>query len=135
MFDFSRIVRGHPLGWALATCIGLGAGYISLWRGGTDLASSLLVLGYLVLLPITIWRAYTGRPADAELRTMGLTDEAPAYFTACVVTLLVLALYVWSLAPTTAMWDTSEYIAVARVLGIPHPPGNQIGRASCRERV
>ena len=29
-----------------------------------------------------------------------------------------------TLAPSTAMWDTSEYIAAAYVLGIPHPPGN-----------
>ena len=126
MIDFSRVVRGHPLGWALATCAGLGSGYVSLWRGGTDLASSLLVLGYLVLLPVTIWRAYTGRPSDAALLTASRTDDGPAYRTACVVTILVLALYVWSLAPTTAMWDTSEYIAVARVLGIPHPPGNPL---------
>jgi len=38
----------------------------------------------------------------------------------------VLAIYVATLAPTTAFWDTSEYIAAARVLGIPHPPGNPL---------
>ena len=29
-----------------------------------------------------------------------------------------------TLAPSTAMWDTSEYIAAAYTLGLPHPPGN-----------
>jgi hypothetical protein len=42
-------------------------------------------------------------------------------------------LYVLTLAPTTAWWDTSEYIATAQILGLPHPPGNPlfviIGRA------
>ncbi len=33
-------------------------------------------------------------------------------------------LYVVTLAPTTAFWDTSEYIATAHIVGIPHPPGN-----------
>jgi hypothetical protein len=36
----------------------------------------------------------------------------------------VFGLYALTLAPSTAMWDASEYIAAAYVLGIPHPPGN-----------
>jgi len=40
------------------------------------------------------------------------------------VALGALVLYVWTLAPTTQFWDTSEYIAAAYVVGIPHPPGN-----------
>jgi hypothetical protein len=39
---------------------------------------------------------------------------------------IVLAIYLATLAPTTAFWDTSEYIAAAKVLGIPHPPGNPL---------
>ena len=35
-------------------------------------------------------------------------------------------IYLATLAPTTAFWDTSEYIAAAKVLGIPHPPGNPL---------
>jgi hypothetical protein len=35
---------------------------------------------------------------------------------------IVLAIYLATLSPTTAFWDTSEYIAAAKVLGIPHPP-------------
>jgi hypothetical protein len=40
--------------------------------------------------------------------------------------LVVFAIYLATLAPTTAFWDTSEYIAAAKVLGIPHPPGNPL---------
>jgi hypothetical protein len=36
----------------------------------------------------------------------------------------VFVLYLITLAPSTAMWDTSEYIAAAYTLGLPHPPGN-----------
>ena len=35
-------------------------------------------------------------------------------------------LYLVTLAPSTAMWDTSEYIAAAYTLGLPHPPGNPL---------
>lgn len=52
--------------------------------------------------------------------------EAPPYLFAALTGLLVLGIYIWTLAPTTAFWDTSEYIAAARVLGIPHPPGNPL---------
>ncbi|MBV9880704.1 MAG: DUF2723 domain-containing protein, partial [Gemmatirosa sp.] len=38
----------------------------------------------------------------------------------------MLALYVLTLAPSTSMWDTSEYIAAAYTLGLPHPPGNPL---------
>ncbi|MFI5243277.1 MAG: DUF2723 domain-containing protein, partial [Gemmatimonadales bacterium] len=51
-------------------------------------------------------------------------DQRPSYAIAVGVSLAIFALYIATLAPTTAMWDTSEYIAAARVLGIPHPPGN-----------
>ena len=45
---------------------------------------------------------------------------------AVLVALAVFALYAVTLAPSTAMWDTSEYMAAAKVLGIPHPPGNPL---------
>ncbi|MES2178541.1 MAG: DUF2723 domain-containing protein [Gemmatimonadota bacterium] len=48
----------------------------------------------------------------------------PSYGIAAVVGAAVLALYLATLAPTTAMWDASEYITAAYTLGIPHPPGN-----------
>ncbi len=43
-----------------------------------------------------------------------------------VTALLVWGLYVLTLAPTTGFWDTSEYIATAHILGLPHPPGNPL---------
>ncbi|MCG8467686.1 MAG: DUF2723 domain-containing protein [Gemmatimonadetes bacterium] len=39
---------------------------------------------------------------------------------------MVWVLYVLTLAPTTGFWDTSEYIATAHILGMPHPPGNAL---------
>jgi hypothetical protein len=53
-------------------------------------------------------------------------QERPPYRWAFATFLLVLLIYVATLAPTTAFWDTSEYIAATRVLGIPHPPGNPL---------
>jgi hypothetical protein len=50
--------------------------------------------------------------------------EAPPYLMAAGVSLAALVIYVLTLAPTTQFWDTSEYIAAAYTLGIPHPPGN-----------
>jgi hypothetical protein len=52
--------------------------------------------------------------------------EKPPYLGALLTALIVFAIYLATLAPTTAFWDTSEYIAAAKVLGIPHPPGNPL---------
>ena len=53
-------------------------------------------------------------------------DYRPSYRTALVVSLAILVLYLVTLSPSTAMWDTSEYIAAAYTLGLPHPPGNPL---------
>ncbi len=54
-------------------------------------------------------------------------DRAPPpYLFALLTAAAVFILYWLTLAPTTAFWDTSEYIAAAYVLGIPHPPGNPL---------
>jgi len=58
--------------------------------------------------------------AHAEVR------ERPPYGFAALVFLAILGLYLLTIAPTTQFWDTSEYIAAAKVLGIPHPPGNPL---------
>jgi len=52
--------------------------------------------------------------------------DPPPYRFAALTGLIVFAIYAVSIAPTTAFWDTSEYIAAAYVLGIPHPPGNPL---------
>src|SRR2546425_4999872 len=56
---------------------------------------------------------------------IGVPDRPP-YPMAAAVVLGTLLLYVATLAPTTQFWDTSEYIAAAYVLGVPHPPGNPL---------
>src|SRR5258708_7948195 len=53
-------------------------------------------------------------------------DYRPSYIAAAIVSLAVLVLYLSTRAPNTAMWDTSEYIAAAYTLGLPHPPGNPL---------
>ena len=53
-------------------------------------------------------------------------DGEPIYIWALIVGLGVGLLYTVTLAPTTAFWDTSEYIATGHILGIPHPPGNPL---------
>ena len=61
----------------------------------------------------------TAAPSTAE-------PVRPPYGMAGAVTLAVLGIYVVTIAPTTQFWDTAEYIAAAKVLGIPHPPGNPL---------
>ena len=51
-------------------------------------------------------------------------DTRPSYLAAGIAFAAVFLLYLVTLSPDTAMWDTSEYIAAAYTLGIPHPPGN-----------
>ena len=57
---------------------------------------------------------------------MTAVSEKPPYAWAAVTAAVVFAIYLATLAPSTAFWDTSEYIAAAKVLGIPHPPGNPL---------
>ncbi|MEX2583167.1 MAG: DUF2723 domain-containing protein [Gemmatimonadota bacterium] len=60
--------------------------------------------------------------------TVGAVDEAQRLplGAAFLAGAAVLALYAITLAPSTAFWDTSEYIATTHILGIPHPPGNPL---------
>ncbi len=64
--------------------------------------------------------------APAEPISDGSGDLRPPYRAAALAGGLVFALYALTLGPTTAFWDTSEYIATAHIMGIPHPPGNPL---------
>ena len=57
-------------------------------------------------------------PDDEHLR--------PPYRSAAAAAALVFFVYALTLSRTTAFWDTSEYIATAHIMGIPHPPGNPL---------
>ena len=64
-------------------------------------------------------------------RQSGMMDrngagDAPPYLWAGVTALAIGILYAITLAPETAFWDTSEYIATAHILGIPHQPGSPL---------
>ena len=109
--------RPSPRLLAAAGVLAVLAGYADLWRGGVSSAAVLLVLGYCLLIPAALWY---GRPPARE------GAERPPYRTAVGIAAAVFALYAATLAPTTAMWDASEYIAVAHTLGLPHPPGNPL---------
>ncbi|HYJ81059.1 MAG TPA: DUF2723 domain-containing protein, partial [Longimicrobiaceae bacterium] len=71
--------------------------------------------------------AKTERPraAPAAAAAAEVHPRTP-YLVALAAAVAVFAFYAFTLAPTTAFWDTSEYIATAHILGIPHPPGNPL---------
>ena len=50
----------------------------------------------------------------------------PPYRAAVAVGAVVLAVFVLTLAPTVTFWDAGEFIAAAKTLGIPHPPGTPL---------
>lgn len=73
----------------------------------------------------------TERPRAATSESVAVAalepgPQRPPYLLALAAALAVFALYAFTLAPTTAFWDTSEYIATSHIMGIPHPPGNPL---------
>jgi len=50
----------------------------------------------------------------------------PPYLAAVAVAVLVLTVFVLTLAPTVTFWDAGEFIAATKTLGIPHPPGTPL---------
>ena len=61
-----------------------------------------------------------------EQRTVTDSSPRPPYFLALAVAVLVLAGYVFTLAPSVTFWDAGEFIAASKILGIPHPPGTPL---------
>ena len=96
----------------------LAAGYTDLVQGGTGVSAALLTLAYCALIPAALWYS------DREPAPRGSGDAAASYSIAAATGLGILSLYLATMAPSTAMWDTSEYLTAAYVFGIPHPPGN-----------
>lgn len=107
---------------ALAALVVFTIGFADLWRGGITVSAFALAVGYCVLIPAWIWVG--GARNGARGKATAARDDAPSYGAAGVLALCVLALYLVTMAPSTAMWDTSEYIAAAYTFGLPHPPGN-----------
>ena len=77
--------------------------------------------------------AATAKPGSAKARAQTPTRTAtvesgagyePSYKAAAIAALVVFLLYYATLSPSAWMWDTGEYMAAAKVLGLPHPPGN-----------
>ncbi|MEA2724476.1 MAG: hypothetical protein QOH59_2247, partial [Gemmatimonadales bacterium] len=62
-------------------------------------------------------------PPNNSLRS---EQARPPYRVALGVAALVLAVFVLTLAPTVTFWDAGEFIAAAKTLGIPHPPGTPL---------
>jgi Protein of unknown function (DUF2723) len=108
---FREIKNYLIAGGALAIVVG----FADLVRGGITVSALLLATAYCVLIPLAIWS--DGQPEKRP-------SKQPPYGAAAIVGALVLALYLVTMAPSTAMWDTSEYIAAAYTFGLPHPPGN-----------
>ncbi|HEX2718872.1 MAG TPA: DUF2723 domain-containing protein, partial [Gemmatimonadaceae bacterium] len=127
MMDFSRWRRGSAATWLIALLLFV-VGYALLWRGATTVPAMLLIAAYVIAVPWAILRgrAAGDRASEMPRRKNGdaHAEARPSYLVAAGVAAVILALYVATLAPTTQMWDTSEYITAAYVLGIPHPPGN-----------
>ncbi len=103
----------------VAVIVVLVLGFADLARGGTTISAFLLAIAYCILIPLLIWR-----PGASPTVVGDESRPAPSYGVAAIVALVIFALYLVTMAPSTAMWDTSEYIAAAYVFGLPHPPGN-----------
>ncbi|MBA2292936.1 MAG: DUF2723 domain-containing protein [Gemmatimonadales bacterium] len=55
-----------------------------------------------------------------------MNGKRPPYGAAVLAGLIVLVIYLVTLAPSVTFWDAGEFIAAAHGLGIPHPPGTPL---------
>ena len=130
MINFRAPTRSASIVRYGLAAITLVAGYWNLAAGGTAVASFLLVAAYTLLIPISIFGTPGIRLDRVPVRasrtrlTTAVMEHRPSYGAAATASVAVFALYLATLAPSTALWDASEYITAAYVFGIPHPPGN-----------
>lgn len=102
--------------WLVSVLL-LALGYADLIRGGITISAACLALAYCAAIPWAILGSLGGTEEKEDRRN---------WVGAGVAVACVLALYVFTLAPSTTMWDTSEYMTAAYVFGLPHPPGNPL---------
>jgi hypothetical protein len=72
-------------------------------------------------------RAGAGKPPTrtaAKAAPDSGANYEPSYKAAASAALVIFILYYITISPSAWMWDTGEYMAAAKVLGLPHPPGN-----------
>jgi hypothetical protein len=116
--------RQTKISLAIGTIVVFAVAFGDLWRGGITLTAFLLAIGYCVLIPAVIWIGNGDSPSVRRPKSNLTEPDAPPYPAAAAAGLVILVLYLLTMAPSTAMWDTSEYIAAAYTFGLPHPPGN-----------
>jgi hypothetical protein len=63
---------------------------------------------------------------DPEPAALNRLERANARQVATIVALVLLVVYVLSLAPTVTYWDAGEFLSAIKTLGIPHPPGTPL---------
>jgi tetratricopeptide (TPR) repeat protein len=54
------------------------------------------------------------------------TDKKIRILVGIGVVIVVLSVYIYTLAPSTSFWDCGEFIACSYILGVPHPPGTPL---------